>query len=237
MGAASASEEGEIDAIRDRFAAELQNLQEVRAQVAGDDRYAAAIGAMDALAAFGTGDGDIFAARSDQMTAIASGRRTLGANRRLQRLLENEIDKIVATHLAEIARQASGAVSTIERGIGYLRAISAVSVVVAILIAWLYAGRNLTRRLRKLATNMRDLAAGNLEVAVPTGGSDEIASMADAMQIFKDNAIERRRLLDEQSQMAIKGARAGGGGFPPIGAPLRRGVPGKPGHRDLDHRR
>jgi PAS domain S-box-containing protein len=202
VGAGNAS--SGVEAMHERFVAEADHLNELLAQIATADGLKPLAGATKALLAFGEGDADIFSARSEQLTAIAAGRRTLGANRRVQVLLEGEINKIVDAHRADITSQAEHADSAIRKGKTDLRLISAVSLIAAILIAWLYAGRNLTRRLRRLARSMRDLAGGNLEVAVPTGGSDEIAAMADAMQVLKGNAIERRRLLDEQSHMALK---------------------------------
>jgi PAS domain S-box-containing protein len=193
-----------VEAMHERFVTEADHVNVLLAQIPTGDGLQPLAQATNALLAFGEGDTDIFSARSEQLTAIAAGRRTLGANRRFQFLLEDEINKIVDAHRADIASQVERADSAIREGKTYLRLISTVSLLAAILIAWLYAGRNLTRRLRRLAGSMRDLAAGNLEVSVPVGGCDEIASMADAMQVFKGNAIERRRLLDEQSHVALK---------------------------------
>jgi PAS domain S-box-containing protein len=201
-GAAHAGDD--VEATHSRFVAEAERLNRLLTQVATDGELKPLAQIANAMLAFGEGDTDIFAARSEQLAAIASARRTLGANRRFQLLLEDEINKIVEAHRAGITKQAREAGSAIQRGKTYLRLMSSLSLIAAVLIAWLYAGHNLTRRLRRLAASMRDLAAGNLEVAVPMGGSDEITSMADAMQVFKDNAIERRRLLEEQSLISLK---------------------------------
>ncbi len=49
---------------------------------------------------------------------------------------------------------------------------------------------------------MRELSDGNLDVTVPAAGQkDEIGEMATALQIFKDNAIEQRRLEARQKEL------------------------------------
>ncbi len=58
--------------------------------------------------------------------------------------------------------------------------------------------RSITRPTQALSTAMRDLAAGNMEGAVPTGGSlAETRAMADAVQVFKTAAIEKTQLAAE----------------------------------------
>lgn len=48
---------------------------------------------------------------------------------------------------------------------------------------------------------MMSLADRNLEIEVPyTGRKDEIGTMAAAVQVFKENAIERKRLEEEQQE-------------------------------------
>jgi methyl-accepting chemotaxis protein len=65
--------------------------------------------------------------------------------------------------------------------------------------------RGLTRRLHALSATMTALAEGHTDVAVPqTGGADEIDTMARAVLVFRDNAIERSHLAatSEEQQRA-----------------------------------
>ena len=51
-------------------------------------------------------------------------------------------------------------------------------------------GRSISKPIQKLVTNMRSLAGGDLSVTVEgTARRDEIGVMANAVQVFKDNAI------------------------------------------------
>ena len=65
-------------------------------------------------------------------------------------------------------------------------------------IGWFYVVRNLIARLEQLAHATKLVAHGDLSADVPQGGKDEIAEMAQSLQVFKDNAIEVGRLRREQ---------------------------------------
>ncbi|WP_147041210.1 HAMP domain-containing protein, partial [Skermanella aerolata] len=68
----------------------------------------------------------------------------------------------------------------------------------------------ITSPINALVTVMRDLAAGNLSISVVgTERHDELGSMAQAVQVFKDNAVERVRLEAAQAaERQAKEARA-----------------------------
>lgn len=55
------------------------------------------------------------------------------------------------------------------------------------------------RPIRSMTSAMKQLAEGNLETLVPgTHRTDEIGEMASSVQVFKENAVEARRLREEQ---------------------------------------
>jgi len=71
----------------------------------------------------------------------------------------------------------------------------------------------LSNRLNALGVAMRSLASGESDVALPAiSGNDEVAEMAQAVQVFKQNAMERARLEAEaianRSQSEIERAQA-----------------------------
>jgi methyl-accepting chemotaxis protein len=62
-------------------------------------------------------------------------------------------------------------------------------------------GNGIARPMLRLTSAMRELADGDLEVAIPnTTGRDEVAEMSRAVAVFKDNAIAVRALRVEQSE-------------------------------------
>ena len=61
-------------------------------------------------------------------------------------------------------------------------------------------GRVITRRLTAMTTAMQGLAEGDHMVEIPVqAGTDEIAEMAGAVEVFKRNAVEAERLQAEQN--------------------------------------
>ena len=73
--------------------------------------------------------------------------------------------------------------------------------VLAIAAGGTFVGRASVKPLRSMTDAMKSLADGNTEIDVPaTDRGDEIGDMAGAVQIFKDNAIERIRLQSESEK-------------------------------------
>jgi methyl-accepting chemotaxis protein len=71
------------------------------------------------------------------------------------------------------------------------------SVLASLAIAWLYIGRGVLSRLAKLHRAILSLANGDLEVNLPdklTRDRDELGDMARAVQVFRENAVEKARV-------------------------------------------
>ena len=76
----------------------------------------------------------------------------------------------------------------------------ALLVLAVVLAASILFTLSITRRIGATTAAMRELADGNLEIEVPdTGRADELGEMAGTLQVFKDNAAERRRLEEQQA--------------------------------------
>ena len=82
--------------------------------------------------------------------------------------------------------------------------LSIVAVISAMLVAWLYVGRDVVRRLGQLSEAMRQLAGGNREVHIQDTRGDEIAEMAHAIEIFRENAVALDELLVERKEAATR---------------------------------
>ena len=89
--------------------------------------------------------------------------------------------------------------------------VAAIALAIGGLIAFLI-GRGITRPVLGLRAAMERLAKGDNEVDVPgIGRGDEVGQMANTVLVFKENAIERARLMSESEQeqeaRAIRSAR------------------------------
>ena len=85
-----------------------------------------------------------------------------------------------------------------------LAVVVALSLISSVLIGWLYVGRNVVTRLTTLSDGMRALIGGRRDITIPTSGRDEIAEMARAVEVFRDNAIVLDQLLAEREQAAAR---------------------------------
>ncbi len=71
-----------------------------------------------------------------------------------------------------------------------------------LLLAWVVA-RSIVRPVTHMTATMTELAGGKLDVTIPAlENRDEIGSMAKAVQVFKDNAVEKKR-MDEAERARI----------------------------------
>ena len=107
-----------------------------------------------------------------------------------------EVNSLVSASEISAAEVSGAAEQAFLTGQTLLIIISAASVIAAMLIAWLFVGRVLLRRLGILAEWMRKMAGGDLEAQAQAeiGGQDEITDMAAALEVFRQNALEVQRL-------------------------------------------
>jgi methyl-accepting chemotaxis protein len=84
--------------------------------------------------------------------------------------------------------------------------LSLVALLIGTIFAWLVA-RGITRPVADMTGAMTGLAGGDLTVAIPAlGNRDEIGTMAKAVQVFKDSAIEKKR-MDEAERQRLEAER------------------------------
>lgn len=180
--------------VKDRFNAAANHINKAAA-ILKDAETAKLVGQ---LVAIGRGSNNIFDLKQKEIAATKAGVDVVAKNR----VLATEFAKEVAGlgQRSEVA--AAGAVQASQAEIGrgrvVLITIALASLLAALLIGWFYVGRGVVRRLVGLQTNMKAIAAGDLAVEVATKGSDEIAAMGEALQVFKDNMAESNRLRAER---------------------------------------
>ena len=85
-----------------------------------------------------------------------------------------------------------------------LTVLSIVAVISAVMVAWLYVARGVVRRLGLLSEAMRRIAGGNLDVHIQDNRGDEIAEMANSIEVFRENAIALDQLLAEREEAAAR---------------------------------
>ena len=158
------------------------------------------------LIELGIGPEGGFNLRSRELALDQYQRDLLAHNRVLAIELVSEVESLVSAAHASVRDASLTSARTILTGRNLLFALSVISVVGAVLIAWLFVGRVLSRRLGQLSDRMRRMAKGDLEATVDISGSDEIADMAAALEVFRRHALEVQRLnLVEKLAEELKG--------------------------------
>ena len=138
--------------------------------------------------------GGVFAVQGQKLALLDQNRELTASFESASQQLEG-----ATTTLLDGARQHSSetlglAVESFDQGRILLAVISVVSVIAATLAAWLWVGNAVVRRLSALSERMRRMATGDLETPVPEVGRDEIGQLADALEHFRQQALEVQRL-------------------------------------------
>ncbi|MDP6428085.1 MAG: methyl-accepting chemotaxis protein [Rhodospirillales bacterium] len=83
----------------------------------------------------------------------------------------------------------------------------AVGLLIAVVTVFLTA-RSIVNPIQNMTSTMGDLAEGNNDVDIPgLGKTDEIGQMATAVEVFKENAIETKRLEKEAEEQRAQQAK------------------------------
>ncbi len=128
--------------------------------------------------------------RSVQSTVEQLDRLLLGLDQTTNVLVSAADDGRNRANEARVSAEAA----TLQLVIG-----SIIAVIVLCGIVALVLGRSMTRQIGGITASMRELAAGDTSIEVPsTDAKDELGEMARAVLVFRDNAIERERLAAEQ---------------------------------------
>ncbi len=145
------------------------------------------------VASLGEGEG-VFYVRGQQL-ALNANIRTLAASfDRSSAALGDSVSSLLAASHAHSSENLGLAVSSFDEGRTLLTVISVISVIAAIIAAWLWVGNGVVRRLSRMSERMQRMAGGDLETPVPEVGRDEIGELANALEVFRQQALEVQRL-------------------------------------------
>ncbi len=105
------------------------------------------------------------------------------------------------SRMAELASLQEHTLSTIVTQKSSTGVLSLIAVALGLIFAWAIA-RSILNPVNAMTHAMGDLAGGQLDVTVPAlDRHDEIGQMAKAVQVFKQNAIDKKR-MEEEAEIA-----------------------------------
>ncbi|MCG8691758.1 MAG: methyl-accepting chemotaxis protein [Minwuiales bacterium] len=187
---ANISDSDMFQPVRERFTAAAERFATALAALPEDDVGEKVKTLAKNLTDAGAGFDSVFELRADELDAIESTADILSGSRTMAQRLGVEVDALVEAAHNQVMTASGGATAALGAGKLWLAIIGVASLVGALLIMWLYVGRNLVARLSALADSMREIAGGDLRADIPAGGSDEIALMAGTLVVFRDGLAE-----------------------------------------------
>ena len=135
-----------------------------------------------------------FTIREAELRLLEDQRVLVAEGRRLSDELVGDAQSLVRDVNVRAQAQAAEASSLLETARLVLVALGLSGIAGAVAIVWLLVARVLLTRLRYLSTRMRAMARGELDEEVVITGHDEIADMANALEVFRQRALEAQRL-------------------------------------------
>ena len=208
------SDRGLLPPLRERFRSAVQNFRRAYERLSArrpdsllgtDLEHLALIGEADegsaplreeALPSLASAvvDTGIIPLREETLLRLEQEEAALAKGREASALLLAEVNTLVAEINDEAITASNASQSAAQTGRLILGVLNVLSVSGALLLGWLFVGRYMIRRLVGLATAMRSMAGGDLEVPVEVRGNDEVTDMANALEVFRRYALEVQRL-------------------------------------------
>jgi methyl-accepting chemotaxis protein len=186
----------QVNTVRDRFDLAAEEV-EVNIAILGNEISAGIADQAQAMLRLAEGGQGVFASRLTEISSFNEASEAVEDARISHALLAADVGELVAEAEAQAAQARADGYGAVAFGQVLLTTISAIAVITAALVGWLYVSRNLLARLTRISRVMTALAAGDTSREITDSSHDEIGEMARAVEVFRENAIERQRLENE----------------------------------------
>jgi len=148
------------------------------------------------------GDDGIIGLRTYELNRLRDAQAAFAAAQIEAAKLKQAIDSLVEQQSQDARANATRAASQIRSGLILLIVLALVAIVGAGMVAWLYVGRNIARRLGLLSNAMRRIADGDLDVEVHDHRGDEIANMTRTLMFFRQATADAKRAQQNEVEQA-----------------------------------
>jgi methyl-accepting chemotaxis protein len=152
----------------------------------------------------GEGESGVFKIRRKELDASDRGQVILEQTARLNAGLDASVEQLVTGVQTRTDASTWQARKEISLATAIMLALGGLTLVASLLFVWLYVGRNILRRIGNLQRSMQLLSDGDLESEIYRSSQrDEIASMANSLEIFRESMIEARAMSSDQDRDRI----------------------------------
>jgi len=156
------------------------------------------------MLALGEGKTGVFKLRQKELDANDYGQIILDEARKLNVGLGISVQQLVDGVQSETNASTWQARREISFATIVMLALGGLTLIGSVLFVWLYVGRNILRRIRDLQRSMQLLSDGDLESEIYRSHQhDEIAAMANSLEVFRESMIEARALSADQDKDRI----------------------------------
>ncbi|WP_085581345.1 methyl-accepting chemotaxis protein [Thalassospira mesophila] len=156
---------------------------------------------IDKMEALSVGDDSIPTLRTKELKAIDTAQKFVTESAQAANTLRDGVAQLVDALQNKVDASAAGAEKLQKQSSTILYAVGIAAILLSLAIYIIYVRGSLLRRLEGLQKTMVTLAGGNLDVAVPVKGNDEITAMGRAVEVFKDNAVKVREMQAEEERL------------------------------------
>jgi methyl-accepting chemotaxis protein len=153
------------------------------------------------LLALGEGQSGVFRIRRQELDATDHGRVLLEETGKLNARLDSSVQQLVDGVQVETDASSWEARKEISFATTIMLTLGGLTLVASALFVWLYVGGNILRRIGSLQRSMQLLSDGDLTSEIYRSSQrDEIAAMANSLEIFRESMIEARALSADQDK-------------------------------------
>jgi methyl-accepting chemotaxis protein len=201
MAALSATNSDALEQVEKAFKAAYPNVKSNLDSLTKNNDTAALKDAALKLLALGDGKSSVFKTRQKELDADDYGQLILDETRRLNVGLGISVKQLVDGVQAETDAATWQARQEISFATMVMLALGGLTFIGSVLFVWLYVGRNILRRIGNLQRSMQLLSNGDLDTEIHRSRQrDEIAAMANSLEIFRESMTEARALSTEQDK-------------------------------------
>ena len=130
-----------------------------------------------------------------------------GESRDIRKWISSEVDKRVTRNTADMRQGQKDIDDVMDDKRKQLLIVAGTGLISGMFILWLIIKFAVVSPIASTTSAMKSVADGNLDTEVKGATrKDEIGKLAAALQVFKENALETRRLTKEQEEMKAKAA-------------------------------
>ncbi|MDG4719177.1 MULTISPECIES: methyl-accepting chemotaxis protein [Thalassospira] len=158
-------------------------------------------GLMKDITELSTGERSIPTLRATELGLSARQIEIVAQSADYASAMEQGVTGLVDMLQTGVDRSAESANALTKQSSLVMYAVGAAAIILPLLIYVFYVHGSLLRRLAGLQKSMVSLAEGDLDVTVPSNGSDEISAMGRAVDVFKENAVKVRDMQAEEERL------------------------------------